>query len=225
MSSRETMASSALVSPDHRGVQPGEGEQHPGGEVDERGGWRDGGPGDRRWRWRRGCRRPGSWRAVRMPGTARLIGARAATAACSAVSTQPIPSPASANGSASRRWLAPVGGEPGVGEPNAATPAASTRGLAAAVAEPAGGDADQRWRRGCRRRRARARAGGVVGAVVGGRAGRWRAGSAGSRRRCRPRTRRCRPSAGRAGRAGRGAPRCGRAALARARAAAVWRMA
>ena len=50
MSSRETMASSALVSPDREEYQPGEREQHLGGEVNERGGWRDRGPehtGDR----------------------------------------------------------------------------------------------------------------------------------------------------------------------------------
>jgi hypothetical protein len=68
-------------------------------------------------------------------------GVRAATAACSAVSTQPMATPAATNQGAGARTLAGPGGEAGIGEPEQGDAEDQDQHGAAAVPEPADGDA------------------------------------------------------------------------------------
>jgi hypothetical protein len=69
--------------------------------------------------------------------------ARAATAACSAVSTQPIAIPAATNQGRQGQDAGAAGGEAGVGQPEQGHAEGQDLDGAAAVAEAAGGDAGQ----------------------------------------------------------------------------------
>ena len=96
------------------------------------------------------------------------LGASAATAACSAVSTQPMPMPASDEGGpargsrAGRRRTGVGGGEAARRRPRDSGPAPSRS------ARPAGGDAGDRGGERCRRCRGRSRSWSRVLAVAGG---------------------------------------------------------
>ena len=200
--------------------QEGEGQQHPGRRVDE-------GRLGRHERPQQAGDRAGGEVAEALDRreqaegrAAQVARARgAATAACSAVSTQPIAMPASDERRREHARLAPGDREHDVGggeQQHAADEDAD--GRAGRRGGPPG--CWRAWRPGCRRRRAAARAARPQSARGRARAARWRAGSAASRRCCRARRRRRRPAAGRAAPQHRADPDPDRLALA---GSAAWR--
>ena len=74
-------------------------------------------------------------------GAAEVLGARVATAACSAVSAQPIPTPAAAKPIGINRDARPGDRESDGGHPEARRRRARTRTVAAPVDQMSGGDA------------------------------------------------------------------------------------